>query len=430
MRNHQQGFVALVLTLLVVVVLSGIGVSATLLTSSQQRLIRNTTESLQAYYGAEAGIEDALFRVKNSLNWSNPVILDALLSDAEVTTTLIDSGVAKTIVAIGDDSSRIRKVEAVYRVSSSEVLFFYGAQAGEGGVELGQNSTIIGNIYSNGSLQGDNGAQITGDAIVAGDGASSNEIKDVVIDGNAWAPSFDNCSVGGNIVFVTGGGVEDCTAGGTIQEQTDPIAIASLPIIQIVIDDWKQEAQDGGVIASGDYNPPKDSAETIGPGVIQGDMILKNNQSLTLAGTVYVTGNIDIDNGTEIHLSSLYGVESGILLSDGWVHIQNNGELAGSGEPDSQLMILTTSNCRGSEGGNCTHHNAAMDIHNNATGAIFYAGDGMIHLHNNVEISQATAWKLQLGNNTTLTYSLGLASTLFSSGPGGTFELSSWKEVE
>ena len=93
-------------------------------------------------------------------------------------------------------------------------------------------------------------------------------------------------------------------------------------------------------------------------------------------------------------------------------------------------MILTTLDCKGGGGGDCTHHDAAMDIHNNATGAIFYAGDGMLHLHNNVEISQATAWKLELKNNTTLTYSFGLASTLFSSGPGGTFELSSWKEVE
>jgi len=410
--------------------LSGIGVSAFVLTSSQQRIIQNTKASLQAYYGAEAGVEDALFRVKNSLNWSNPVTLSVLVSNVQVTTTVTDSGVVKTIVATGDASSRIRKVQAVLRVSTNEVSFFYGAQAGEGGVKLGQNSTIIGNIYSNGSLEGDNGVQIIGDAVVAGDGQSNNKIQDIIVDGDAWAPSFQDCTVGGNIVFVTGGEVENCTAGGTIQEQADPISLTSLPITQSSIDTWKLQAQDSGVIAAGDYNPPRDSAETIGPGVIQGDMILKNNQSITLAGTVYVKGNIDIDNGTTIRLSSLYGSSSGILLSDGWTHVKNNGELVGSGETDSHLMILTTSNCKGNGGGDCTHHNAAMDIHNNATGTIFYAGDGMIYLHNNVEISQATAWKLTLENNTTLTYSLGLASTLFSSGPGGTFELSSWKEVE
>ena len=430
MQSTQQGFVALYLTLLVVFVLSGIGASAFLLISSQQHIIQNTKASLQAYYGAEAGVEDALFRAKNSLQWSNPVTLSALVSNVQVTTIVIDSGVVKTIVATGDDSSRIRKVEVIFRVSTNEVLFFYGAQAGEGGVKLGQNSTIIGNIYSNGSLKGSSGAQITGDAVVAGDGASGNEIEDIIIDGNAWAPSFEDCSVGGNIVFVTGGGVNDCTAGGTIEEQTDPIFLASLPISQASIDTFKQEAQDGGVIAAGDYNPSKNATETIGPGVIQGDMIVKNNQSITLEGTVYVQGNINIDNGTTIRLSSSYGSSSGILLSDGWVHIKNNGELVGSGEANSRLMILTTSNCKGGGGRDCTHHNAAMDIHNNATGAIFYAGDGMINLHNNVEVKQATAWKLKLGNNTTLTYSLRLASTLFSSGPGGTFELSSWKEVE
>jgi Tfp pilus assembly protein PilX len=428
MKNPREAFIALYFALVATLVLSGIGASVFLLTLTQQHIIKNTRESLQAYYGAEAGVEDALLRVKKSLNWSNPGTLGLL--NAQVTTTITNEGSKKIIVAQGNDSSRIRKIEAVYQTSAAAVSFFYGAQAGNGGVELDQNSTIVGNIYSNGSIKGANGVTITGDAVVAGSGTSGNKIENVAVSGNAWAPSFKSCSVGGNIVFVTGGGVNSCPAGGTTTQQADPIPPVSLPIAESSIAAFKQAAQEGGIIAAGDYKPPKDSVNTIGPGVIQGDMILINNQSVTLAGTVYVKGNIDIDNKATIKLSTAYGKDSGVLLSDGWVHVSNNGELKGSGQPNSYLMILSTSLCKGSGGGNCTHHDAAMDIHNNAEGAIFYSGDGMINLHNKVKINQATAWKLQLGNNASLTYSTGLASALFSSGPGGTFELSSWKEIE
>ena len=428
--NHQKGFIALYLTLLVVFVLSGIGISAFVLISAQQNIIQNTKASLQAYYGAEAGLEDALFRVKNSLQINSPITLGTLIPNTNIVTTVTGIGSVKTITAVGDHAARIRKVEAIYKASFVQAIFLYGTQAGEGGIKLGQNSTIIGNIYSNGSLEGSNGVLITGDAVVAGDGASGNKIKDIDVNGNAWAPSFEDCNVGGNIVFVSGGGVTSCFAGGTTTEQAEAITSAPLPITQNMIDEFKQIAQNGGIISSGDYTPEDNSSDSIGPGVIQGDMILKNNQSITLTGTVYVEGNIDIDNETKISLSLAYGKDSGVLLSDGWVHVKNNGELTGSGDEDSYLMVLSTLFCKGSGGENCTHHDSAIDIHNNADGAIFYASDGMIHIHNNVAVTQITAWKLDLGNGVTLTYTTGLASPVFSSGPGGTFELSSWKEVE
>jgi len=121
MINHQQGFVALYLTLLVVFVLSGIGISAFVLTSAQQRIIQNTKASLQAYYGAEAGVEDALLRLKELLSWSNPGSLAVL--DVQVTTTIMDTPGGKLVSAEGNDSSRIRKVEALLRLSGTDPFY-------------------------------------------------------------------------------------------------------------------------------------------------------------------------------------------------------------------------------------------------------------------------------------------------------------------
>ena len=71
-----------------------------------------------------------------------------------------------------------------------------------------------------------------------------------------------------------------------------------------------------------------------------------------------------------------------------------------------------------------------MDIHNNVAGAIFYAHNGLIYLHNNVQASELTAKKLYLDENATIVYEQGLINASFSAGPGGGWKIVSWKEVE
>ena len=70
-----------------------------------------------------------------------------------------------------------------------------------------------------------------------------------------------------------------------------------------------------------------------------------------------------------------------------------------------------------------------MDIHNNASGAIFYVGKSMANLHNGVNVSEITAYKLQLDNNAVVTYEQGLQNSSFSSGPGASFDIIDWKEI-
>ena len=201
-----------------------------------------------------------------------------------------------------------------------------------------------------------------------------------------------------------------------------------MPISSETIDAWKADATAGGIISVGDYAPPGSSTQIIGPGVIGGDLLLTNNQTIVIAGTVWVQGNIDIDNGTSISLASSYGADSGIIVTDGWIHAKNNGQFAGSGEVGSYIMLLSTNTCKGSSGSGCTHHTAAVDIHNNADGAIFYASEGLINLHNNVSITQINAWAIALDNNATLDYAIGLADMDFSSGPSGGKSIENWRE--
>ncbi|KKU34960.1 MAG: hypothetical protein UX48_C0021G0011 [Candidatus Azambacteria bacterium GW2011_GWB1_46_27] len=77
------------------------------------------------------------------------------------------------------------------------------------------------------------------------------------------------------------------------------------------------------------------------------------------------------------------------------------------------------------------HHGGAIDLHNNASGVIFYAANGLVYLHNNVNATQLTAKAITLDNNATISYDPGLANALFSGGgSSGSFKVKSWKEIE
>ena len=93
------------------------------------------------------------------------------------------------------------------------------------------------------------------------------------------------------------------------------------------------------------------------------------------------------------------------------------------------MFLTTLEGCNGVPAAGCTHHDGAIDLHNNASGAIFYATDSMVWLHNGVNVSEVTAYKLHLGENAIVTYESGLLNAEFSAGPSAGWEVESWKEV-
>ena len=58
-----------------------------------------------------------------------------------------------------------RKVKTELRMTVDDIAFHYGVQVGEGGLTMGNGSSIVGNLYSDGSVSGS--GTITGDLIVA-----------------------------------------------------------------------------------------------------------------------------------------------------------------------------------------------------------------------------------------------------------------------
>jgi hypothetical protein len=299
--------------------------------------------------------------------------------------------------------------------TGSGVSFAYGIQAGVGGFVLG-NATINGNVYSNGTIVGANGAVITGSAFSAGAGGlvDNVDVGQAGV-GEARAHTVRNSNVAGNLYCQTGSG-NNKACNTTL---ADPSTV-SMPITQAMIDAWKSHAEDGGTI-TGDLTI---SAPTsLGPKKITGNLAI--NSDLNITGTIYVVGNITTQNNAEITLDSSYGPTGGIIITDGQVVLSNNVMFFGSGSSGSYVLLATTSACPT----NCSGQNA-FEILNNVGAILVSAQFGTVHLNNNVELSEVVGNRIIVDNSAEVTYTTGLANTSFTSGPTGGWNIKSWQEIE
>lgn len=426
---RQRGFAALFITILIMVVVFGIAVSISILTLGQQKIARNIVKSSQAYYLAEAGIEDALWRLKKDSNqsgFSYTLSVGNNSTNIEISDIIGDS---RTITSEGDVKDRVRKIQVVYQVSTDEISFHYGAQIGDGGMEMGNNSRIKGNVFSNGSVTGIGGKGYIDDTIkVAYNG---NKIEGLEIGKDAYVHTCVDSNIVDTLHYVLGGSYGSCTYGAEDNLGPNQIEPESLPIPQSQIDDWKNDAALGGIEppGGGDYEVLGGDTVYLGPAKIEGNLIINNNAILILTGTIWVSditggGNITANNGATIKLDpDAYGPTSGVIIADGKIDVLNGAELQGSGQEGSYLMLLSTSS-------NLNFDNPAIDIRNTARGALFYTNTGLIRLRNNMEVRGATGYKIYLDNGAVIEYESGLEDTYFTSGPGGSWEVASWKEIE
>lgn len=244
-------------------------------------------------------------------------------------------------------------------------------------------------------------------------GGISNLLSGLVINGNAHANTINSCAISSDAYFQT---ISDSTVGGTQYPNSPDPGMENMPISESNIADWKAVAEDGGAI-NGNYTLINGAIDSLGPKKIIGNLIISNNADLTITGTVYVTGTINISNGGKLRLGANYGESSGIVLSDGAISVSNNSVFYTNGA-GTYLMLLSDAT------------GTAINISNNANTVIFYATRGIANVANNAALKEVTAYGINLSNGAQVTYESGLASAKFSSGSGATWEIESWKEIE
>ena len=450
--KKEQGQLLIISVIFLSVILVLVGALMTYV-GQNARIARTSLASEQALQLADAGVDKAVWRLNNTggtYSGETGTVLGAGVFDVSVASL---TGSLKEITATAYAPNKItpqavKQVKVQVSINTSVVSFNYGVQVGAGGLNMSNNSRIIGNVYSNGVIDGDSGAVITGDAYSAG--PSGRIFDQIQIDGNAHARQIDsNVSVGGSafgyaMTNVTVGGniktysMSSCTVGGSAWyttktsctvggSQTTPYpgesdpAIEPFPISDSQITDWKAAATAGGTIA-GNYTLTNGAQGALGPKKITGNLTLSNNAKLTLTGPIWVAGNIDISNNAIVALAASYGNNSEVMIADGLIDVSNNAIFQKAG-PTSYILMITTYNSATVD---------AFDVANNADALISYAPNGIVDVSNNAQLREVTGWRLKLANNSTVTYETGLSSVVFSGGPGGSWVIvrGTWRTTD
>ena len=423
----------------------------------QIRSHRQAVARTQALSIAEAGIEQAIWKLNNQPGY--PGENNTAYSNGTFSITLTNMSASTKLIRadayVPNASNPVgrRSVQVTATIGTTNIGFNYGVQAGEGGFSLDPNSRVNGNLYSNGPVVGTSGNVVAGDVIAGGPTGTISQLSSITgnswshtiqnsnvggnashynlvstnVTGNANVHSMSNCSIGGNASYNT---QFNCTIGGTATTPNSSVPLdpaqEPLPIDDAQINTWEQDAQAGGVIGSQTIS----GTVPLGPIKIDGNLTLNIDAELQLTGTVWVTGNLTVNNNARIRLSPSYGSLSGLIIvgtegssTAGTVNLQNNVQICGSGigdcvtnppTPGSYTMILSQKT------GIAT---PAIQIRNNVQGAIFYAGTGEVRVSNNGGGNEITAYKVFLDNNAVVNYETGLANSNFTSGPGGGWEV-------
>jgi Tfp pilus assembly protein PilX len=338
----------------------------------------------QATNLAEAGLEKALWQLNQTAGSYTGEANTALGTTGTFTVQITPkSSNVKTVTVTGyvpnstnPRAKRTIKTDAV--ISDTIIAFNYGVQVGTSGLNMGQSSQVVGSVYSNKT-----GTSITGNL-------SST------ITGDAWAVgTISN---------------PPSVPPGKKHENQSP---TQMPAVDYQY--WKDTATVGGVIdctqTPSACNLTGSGTAIIGNKKYLGNLTLGQSKVVTMNGPVYVTGNLDMGQSSRINLDNSYGSNSTVLILDGTIDIGQSAQInPTNATPKGYIMLVTTTT-------------DTIDISQSGVNAIFYALNATVSLGQSTHATAIIAKGLTLGQSTILTYDNGLASTDFSSGPGGSWAI-------
>lgn len=392
---------------------------------SDIREANNLLRSKQSFYVSEGSVEDVVYRLVHAgtVGTTETLTIDGV----SAVTTISDITGGKSVVAEGSsvDLVRTSQINVLEGIGAS---FFYGLQTGTGGIFMENNSEVLGNVYANGPVTATSDNLITGEVVSAG---PAGLIDGIHATGTAYANIIQDSQVDGDAYYQT---ISNTIVDGTEYPGSTDQVTTSMPVTDAMVVLWELEAEAGGVISS-PCPYVIDSDRTIGPIKIECDLhIDKNSTDVTLTGPVWVVGDVLTTSGPTIKIDSSAGKKSYPIIADNpadrltssQISLENSSVFEGSGTPGSYVVMLSQ-NESAENGGS----EIAINIKNSATGDLLvYAAHGEILLQNNIELKEVTAFKVHLKNFASVVYETGLSSLLFSSGPGGGFEIDFWREVE
>lgn len=190
--TKYTGQAALMAVVVVMTVMLSAIVGASALSLKEHSVASENVFAQNAFYAAEAGVDDAVYRFKRGKKIGSSFSVSLNGASADISVSSISSSV-RQITAVGDATNRIRSINAQLSAQSG-ASFSYALQAGAGGISLGNGAAIEGNVYSNGSIDGSNNVSTTGDVYVAGAQIAITrlyEIQNAIYDFGKVSPILD-----------------------------------------------------------------------------------------------------------------------------------------------------------------------------------------------------------------------------------------------
>ncbi len=403
--------------------------------------LNRLVDGKRALLASESLTDDVVYRrVFGTFDIDNveTLILDSVVVHS--TTTYDSPADVYTIETLGRIGGVVRKSFAEMSIGAGSA-FNYGLQAGNGGIDVANNSSIIGNVYSNGAVVGAGNAEVLGDIVSAG---PAGLIQTIAATGSVYANTIDNIEADGDAYFNIQIGTDaQNPVGGTRNSPWVVAPTSTFPIPTSTIQEWKDVVDDYGTViaatdpacSSGTYTI--DTSITIGYLKIECDLdIQKTGVStiVTLTGPIWVQGNLSFTQGPTIRVHPSLGRRSVQMIADNpsdrltssQIEIRNSTNFIGSGDSRSYIMLLSmneSAKTGGSEIG--------VNISQSANGSVVaYTDSGLVEIGNGIDLRAITGYQINVAQNTDVVYEVGLASLLFTAGPGGGYILNDWQQGE
>lgn len=390
---------------------------------------RTIVAAAQALAIAEGALDDAAFQLNQNPSYSGEN--DTALGNGvfSISISNIDSSTKRVTVTgyVPNSANPIatKVIKANVGLNSNIISFHYGIQAGNGGFVLNNSSSITGNVFAGGPVIGTNTNYIYGSVVSSG---ASGLVYGIHATSSVYAHTIGAAGqatiIDKDAYYVT---KTNTTVSGTSFPNSPDQTTVDLPISDDQINEWETIAASGGTISScdsqGDYTVS--SSMSLGPIKIACNLRIKSSSGiLTVTGPIWVTGNITMQTGPTIRIDPALGSQNVAIIADnpsdqtgsGIINVGQSTVFLGSGAANSFVFLISQN--RSAELGGSTE---AITMGQGASALVAYASHGLLTLSQSVSVKEATGYKIVLSQSANVVYDTGLPTTVFESGPGGSW---------
>lgn len=449
--RKQKGFAALLIIFILGMVSILVASGLVLTGYNESQMARTGASGISAYYVANSGIEDAIYKLNkipifaetSSVTYTLPVDSGA----ATVTVRPGSSSTERYIDSIGTRGPYVSRIHVQMLYTSLIPGFNYAVWGGEGGVEMDNNTTIVGDVYSNESIKGGtsqkfkvnedchNAAQIDGTASASAQITNLNGVGNgACIQKDAYAQLLEWCHING-IPNSTNTPSSDCSSPNApvpLPTPPEPIPLPDMRLALLKSTVQKNTFTGDCIIGTtvGCYSMISGVA-TVGDIYITGNLVKPNAMDLNFSGPVYVEGNIDFGSNSTVGLDdSINNGVSQITVAKGKIISAANITYATRtifGYP--KMFLIFISDRDPPSGALCD--DPSIELHSNSNSVLFYATQGCAYLTTTSSTSYSGAIlgeKVKLINNTTLVYDETLRQAVFGITKAGGWQIASFKQ--